>query len=430
LKATARNVRTLTGEILCPKTAGFRGNSFSGEHSPLSKPFSTLRRGHFRLGKERFHLRRSHLHPRKGHFHLGRVHFHLGRVHFHLGKVHLHLGKVHLHLGKVHLRLGKEHFRLGKVHFRLGRGLFPFPKACFPSIYGVFWNFSKDPAVWDSDDPDMNWDNPNLIWSDPSYILEPGDPGYVPPSPPPTPTPNKNMKTHTPHCPIPVIVYNGNLVVAAAQKYPKVITRLPADYLTETTTSLGKLPTDVAVQKDARGETGNLTAAQQKNLDTLLYWMRQARKTARLAFFGQTVKLHEEFLMGVQNDHGIASVLGRADTILASVQKTDNLAALKIKGWTDADTQNFVAARSTFPASTVVQQSAQSEAKKKTIAKTTDASDAYEHVLTIQHAGDLEYPAIDPDNAPIRAEFRLDIFPPTQHTPDATPTPTPATPKP
>ena len=215
---------------------------------------------------------------------------------------------------------------------------------------------------------------------------------------------------HKPHCPVPVIVYNGNLIVATAQKYPTVIARLPANYLTETTTSLGKLPADMAGQKDAKGETGNLTAAQLGNFNTLLYWMRQARKTARLAFFGQTVKLHEEFLMGAQNDHGLPAVLGRADILLASVQSPANLAALKLKGWTDADTQSFIAVRATFPVSTTVQKSAQSEAKKKTIVKTTDASDAYEHVLTVQHAGDLEYPATDPANAPIRAEFRLGIF--------------------
>ena len=79
-----------------------------------------------------------------------------------------------------------------------------------------------------------------------------------------------------------------------------------------------------------------------------------------------------------------------------------------------------------------MQKSGQSDAKKATVVKTSDAADAYEHVLIVQHAGDLEYPATDPANAPIRAEFRLGIFPPTHHTPDETPTPTPApaTPKP
>jgi hypothetical protein len=39
-----------------------------------------------------------------------------------------------------------------------------------------------------------------------------------------------------------------------------------------------------------------------------------------------------------------------------------------------------------------------------------DAADAYEHILTIQNAADLEFPATDPANAPARAEFKLGIF--------------------
>src|SRR5208282_6947545 len=104
---------------------------------------------------------------------------------------------------------------------------------------------------------------------------------------------------HKPHCPVPVIAYNGSLIVAAGLKYPKVAARLPAGYLTATTTSIGKLPGDTTGQKIAQGETGNLTAAQQANLVLLLHCMGQARKTAKLAFPGQTVKLHQEFQIGI-----------------------------------------------------------------------------------------------------------------------------------
>jgi hypothetical protein len=237
---------------------------------------------------------------------------------------------------------------------------------------------------------------------------------------------------HKPHCPVPVITYNGNLIVAAALKYPKVAARLPAGYLTETTTALGKLPADTTGQKIAKGETGNLTLAQQANLTLLLHCMSQARKTARLAFSNQTVKLHAEFQTGEHDSHELGAVLGRADIILASVQTTANLPAMKLKGWTDAETQTFTTVRGTFPASTTTQQSGQSDAKKATGVKATDAADAYEHILTIQNAADLEFPATDPANAPARAEFKLGIFPPDHHVPPATPTPTPtpATPKP
>jgi len=56
----------------------------------------------------------------------------------------------------------------------------------------------------------------------------------------------------TPHCPVPVIIHNGNLIVAAANKYPKVAARMPANYLAETTTALGKLPTDISLTKPVR----------------------------------------------------------------------------------------------------------------------------------------------------------------------------------
>ena len=84
-----------------------------------------------------------------------------------------------------------------------------------------------------------------------------------------------------------------------------------------------------------------------------------------------------------------------------------------------------------FPPGTT-QQSGQSDAKKATGVKATDAADAYEHILTIQNAADLEFPATAQANAPARAEFKLGIFPPDHHVPPAapTPTPTPQTPKP
>jgi hypothetical protein len=236
---------------------------------------------------------------------------------------------------------------------------------------------------------------------------------------------------HSTHCPVPIIAHNGNLIVAAALKYPKVAARLPDGYLTETTTILGKLPADITGQRHAKGETSQLTAAQQASFDSLMHYISQARKTARLAFDGQTVKLHQEFLMGVHT-HGLATVLSQADTIIASVQLAVNLPVLKLKGWTDADTAAFIAVRGTFPDSTTVQKSGQSDGVKATAAITADATLAYERLLTIQNAANLEFPATNPANAPQRTEFRLGIFPPTHHTPPAPPVPPtpPATPKP
>jgi hypothetical protein len=227
------------------------------------------------------------------------------------------------------------------------------------------------------------------------------------------------------HCPVSVISYNGNLILAAAQKYPKVAARLPATYLAETAACLGKLPADMTGQKIAKGETGNLTLAQQANLTLLLHCMSQARKTAKLAFAGQKVKLHQEFQIGLHDSHELGAVLSRADIVLAAVQTPANLPAMKLKGWTDAETQTFTTVRNTFPASTTTQQSGQSDAKKATGMKATDAAIAYEHIITIQNAADLELPATNPANAPARAEFKLGLFPPDHHVAPAAPTPAP-----
>ena len=51
-------------------------------------------------------------------------------------------------------------------------------------------------AYWDTSDPEMYFDNPNLRWGSPAYLLEPGDPGYVPPSSSVTETINKKTKKH------------------------------------------------------------------------------------------------------------------------------------------------------------------------------------------------------------------------------------------
>lgn len=47
-------------------------------------------------------------------------------------------------------------------------------------------------------DSGLRFDDPNLYWGNPSYLLEPGDPGYVDPNPPaPTqPTPHKSMSNN------------------------------------------------------------------------------------------------------------------------------------------------------------------------------------------------------------------------------------------
>jgi hypothetical protein len=61
--------------------------------------------------------------------------------------------------------------------------------------------------------------------------------------------------------------------------------------------------------------------------------------------------------------------------------------------------------------------------------KAADAADAYEYILTIQNAADLEFPATDPANAGGRGQFLLGIFPPDHggnHAPPPVPSAAPA----
>ena len=157
--------------------------------------------------------------------------------------------------------------------------------------------------------------------------------------------------------------------------------------------------------------------------------MSKARQTAKLAFPGQTVKLHQEFQVGVTGHYDLGSFLGRADIILASVQNADNLSALKLKGWTDAETQAFATARKNFGAGDETKEKAKGGGKDSTTLKNTDAADLYDALLTIQNAADLQFPEDGPANADVRDEFQINTFPPAggnNHQPPA-PAPAPAT---
>jgi len=234
------------------------------------------------------------------------------------------------------------------------------------------------------------------------------------------------------HFPTAILTHQGGLIIAAAKNHAEIGTRLNPTYLTATDALCTKVAGDVTGQKTAKGELGNLTQAQTDNLNILHQCMAQAAKTAKLAFPGQTVKLHQEFQTGAHDHNDLGSFLSRCDTVLGSVTNTANLPTLKQKGWTDAETTAFQTARNAFgPAETYrVQQI--SGAKDTTTQKNTDAATLYEFVLTIQNAADLQWPASDPVNAGVRGEFLLGIFPPDHggnHAPTPTPT-TAATPKP
>jgi hypothetical protein len=240
------------------------------------------------------------------------------------------------------------------------------------------------------------------------------------------------MNTKRLHTPVPIITHNGGLIIAAAKDHSEIATRLTAAAIAAADALCQKLSGDVTTQKGAKGELGNLTAAQTQNLNTLHQCMAAAAKTAKLAFFGQTVKLHAEFQTGAHDANDLGSYLGRVDIVLGSVNNAANLAALKLKGWTDAETTAFQSARDAFGPAEQYRVKSISGAIDTTTQKNADAATLYENILTIQNAADLQWPASDPANAGVRGEFLLGIFPPDHggnHAPTPAPTPA-ATPKP
>src|SRR5208282_664376 len=237
------------------------------------------------------------------------------------------------------------------------------------------------------------------------------------------------MNTKRPHIPVAIITHNGGLIIAAAKAHPEITTRLTGPYLAAADTLCQKVTGDVTGQKTAKGELGKLTQAQTDNLNTLHQCMAQAAKTAKLAFPGQTVKLHQEFQIGPHDANDLGSYLGRVDIVLGSIANAANLAALKLKGWTDAETTAFQTARNGFGPAEQYRVKSISGAKDTTTQKNADAATLYENILTIQNAADLEWPAADPANAGVRGEFLLGIFPPDHggnHTPPPPPPSAPA----
>jgi hypothetical protein len=233
------------------------------------------------------------------------------------------------------------------------------------------------------------------------------------------------MSTQRIHMPTAILTHNGSLIIAAAKNHAEIATRLSTAYIAAADTLCQKVGADVSTQKTAKGELGNLTTAQRQNLATLHSYMAQAAKTAKLAFPGQTVKLHQEFQTGAHDANDLGSYLGRVDIVLASVKNAANLAVFKLKGWTDADTAVFQTARDAFGPAEQVRTQSIGGAKDMTTTKNADAATLYQDLLTIQNAADLQFPASDPMNAGVRGEFLLGIFPP-DHGGNSTPAPTPA----
>lgn len=233
------------------------------------------------------------------------------------------------------------------------------------------------------------------------------------------------------HFSIATLLREGDLITTAAESNAAINPRLPTGHAAATRALIGTVTDDVNKMKNKKGGIGNLTTAQNAQLDELNKWTSRAKQTATLAFKGQAVKLREQFQVGVNDHFDLASIVSRANIILGNVKDAANLAALKAKGWIDADTTAFTAAISALTTADTTQEGGISGGLDATTVRNHDANALYENLQIIQNAADLQWPADVPANTGIRAAFRMDVFPPrggNGSTPEPKPAATPAAP--
>jgi hypothetical protein len=214
------------------------------------------------------------------------------------------------------------------------------------------------------------------------------------------------------HFPVEALILNAGYILPTVGKYRTILgERVDDDDIATATTLWKGLKGDVATQKGKVADTGTLTKEQNALLKTLKDWMGRVRRTAPKAFPDDSVKLHSEFQVGVEKDK-LGAILESAGIMAAACAKTENIPALKKQGWIKADTDAFVKVIDDLTATDTTQETSKTFGPAATDARNTDANQLYDLVIGFQNAGNLQYPASDPANAPVRTEFRLGLFPP------------------
>lgn len=230
--------------------------------------------------------------------------------------------------------------------------------------------------------------------------------------------------------PLALLLQESDTIVTAGENNAAVLdVRLPAGYVTATRPLIQQVSAQDAAAKGLAADAGTLTTEQEANLKALIIITTNLRETAKKAFKGNKVKLHDEFQMGVNKPTSLGGVLQRARIMLAAAQKAENTAALQSKGWIAADTTALSDAIAALDSTDDTQEDAKVEATGGTGTRNRTANELYDRVLAIQNAANLQWPAGNSGNDTLRAKFRLGLFPPPRTGGSGTP-PTPPTPTP
>ena len=229
--------------------------------------------------------------------------------------------------------------------------------------------------------------------------------------------------------PLPLLLQEADTIVTAAEANSAALSaRLPGGFIAAARPLIDQVSAQDAAQKGQAAAVGTLTTGQQAGLDALNVLTGNLRETAKRAFKGNDVKLHDEFQVGINKPADLASLLQRARIQLASAQNAGNAAALQAKGWIAADTTALSDAITALDSADDVQEDAKVDATGITSSRNRTANDLYDRLLTIQNAANLQWPASVSGNDVTRAKFRLGLFPP--RTASSAKPPTPPTPPP
>ena len=126
-------------------------------------------------------------------------------------------------------------------------------------------------------------------------------------------------------------------------------TDMPTDnFATRFEAKIAAFSTGQSTQNAQTGAAGTLTKEQKADLLEMERLVAGARRSARLAFPDDPVKLHSEFQVGITDPATLDAELERAGIIVTSCQDADNAVALKAQGWTAADTTLLNAAVGKF----------------------------------------------------------------------------------
>jgi hypothetical protein len=230
------------------------------------------------------------------------------------------------------------------------------------------------------------------------------------------------------HFPVATLTQEGDYIVDAAEAHAADISgRLPENFVANQRALLEAVRGNTNTQKSKTANVGGYTVGQNDALTTLNDLVSRAKESAKRAFKGQDVKLRNEFQVGINSPGDLASVLQRARIVRDSATIAGNATALTGKGWLATDTTALTSAINALDQADDTQETAKTERTGSTDARNTAANELYEGLLTIQNAANNQWPERVTSNATVRAQFRLNQFPPRSERKKQQQTTTPTT---